>query len=166
MSDSAPAGLLNFTEESYGDRFKPDILEQYKLYVQSADNVSNRRVASNRYLVPLNAALVAIYGFQSTGTAFAPYWIILVGLVGVIVSGLSWNIIKSHRDLNNVKFQVISELEHLLPASIYDYEWRIANEGKGERYRSVSWVELWLHFMFLGLHIVAIALVSVTSFVP
>ena len=38
-------------EKCYGDSFRSDLLEQYKLYVQSAENVSARRVASSRYLL-------------------------------------------------------------------------------------------------------------------
>ena len=50
------------SKEAYGDSFSTDLLEQYKLYMQSAENVSSCRVISNRYLLTINAALVALYG--------------------------------------------------------------------------------------------------------
>ena len=62
MSCQPDTHLINKTKKTYGDTFGPDLLEQYKLYVQSAENISVRRVASNRYLLTLNAALVALYG--------------------------------------------------------------------------------------------------------
>ena len=65
MNDKPAEYLIHNTKETYGDTFGSDLLEQYKLYVQSAENVSARRVASNRYLLTLNAALVALYGVQS-----------------------------------------------------------------------------------------------------
>ena len=64
MSDQPNASLFNHSEESYGDSFNAHLLEQYKLYVQSAENVSARRIASSRYLLTLNAAIVALYGLQ------------------------------------------------------------------------------------------------------
>ena len=67
MDDKPAKQLLRCDRESYGDSFTSDLLEQYKLYVQSAENVSARRVASSRYLLTLNAALVALYGVQSAG---------------------------------------------------------------------------------------------------
>ena len=57
--------MIRQTQESYRESFKADLLEQCKMYVQSAENVSARRVASNRYLLTINAALVALYGLQS-----------------------------------------------------------------------------------------------------
>ena len=62
MNEQPDHGLIRKEKEFYGDSFVPDLLEQYKLYVQSAENVSARRVSSNRYLLALNAALVALYG--------------------------------------------------------------------------------------------------------
>lgn len=121
--------LLRCTSETYGGSFKVDLLEQYKPYVQSAENVSARRVASSRYLLTLNVALVAFYGFQSSNLS-SGWWIALVPVLGISVSVLWHQIIKSHKDLNAVKFRIIHELEQWLPAAIYAYEWRLAEEGE------------------------------------
>ena len=131
---------------------------QYKLYVQSAENVSARRVTSIRYLVTLNAALVALYGFQPA-VAGLVFWPALVAVVGVIVSILSFGLIKSHRDLNTVKFRVINEIEHHLPAALYAYEWNLLGEGKGKTYRQTSRIELWIPVVFLALHVIAPAFI-------
>ena len=80
MTDQTCKSLVQQNEEVYGDSFRSDLLEQYKLYVQSAENVSARRVASNRYLLTLNAALVALMDFspqisaRATGRCFSPLW--------------------------------------------------------------------------------------------
>ena len=154
MPETTDAGLFPRSREKYGNTFPAELLEQYKLYVQSAENVSARRVASNRYLVTLNAALVALYGFQPS-VAGPVFWPVLVAVLGVIVSILSFSIIKSHRDLNAVKFKVINEIEHHLPAALYDYEWNMLGEGKGKTYRQISRIELWIPVVFLVLHIIA-----------
>lgn len=155
MSDQLDKRLVHYTKETYDGSFSTDLLEQYKLYVQSADNVSTRRVSSNRYLLTVNAALVASYGFQSASLGLA-IWTIPVAVTGIIISLLMWSIIKSHRDLNAVKFEVIHKLEEQLPATLYGYEWQLAQEGRGKIYRSVSQIELWISVVFLALHVTAL----------
>ena len=153
MDDKARESLISQTEESYGGSFKSDLLEQYKLYVQSAENVSARRVASNRYLLTLNAALVALYGVQSANFGQG-YWTLLIPVIGIPVSLLWYLIIKSHADLNRIKFKVIHELEQHLPAALYKYEWHLAQEGKGNTYRAGTTIERWIPILFAVLHVV------------
>ena len=153
MSGESGNGLFQCTVEDYEGSFKADLLEQYKLYVQSAENVSARRVQSSRYLLTLNAALVALYGFQSAGFG-QNYWALVVPVVGIAVSLLWYLIIKSHADLNRVKFNVIHEFERHLPAAMYRYEWRLAEDGKGKSYRAVTAIEKWIPILFAILHVV------------
>ena len=153
MSTGSGDSLFQFEAEDYGGSFKADLLEQYKLYVQSAENVSARRVQSSRYLLTLNAALVALYGFQSAGFG-QNYWALVVPVVGIPVSLLWYLIIKSHANLNRVKFDVIHEFERHLPAAMYRYEWRLAEDGKGKSYRAVTAIEKWIPILFAILHVV------------
>ena len=153
MTDRPDDTLIRYTADTYNGTFGNDLLEQYKLYVQSAENVSARRVASSRYLLTLNAALIALYGFQSSG--LSPGWLtLLVPILGVLVSVLWHRIIQSHKDLNTVKFKIIHELELNLPAALYAHEWRLAEKGRGKAYRSVTDIERWIPLVFLGLHLV------------
>ena len=128
-------------------------LEQYKLYVQSAENVSARRVASSRYLLTLNAALIALYGLQSANFGQG-YWTLLIPVIGIPVSLLWYLIIESHADLNRIKFSVIHELEQHLPTAMYKHEWHLAEEGRGKTYRAVTTIERWIPILFSVLHVV------------
>ena len=157
--------LFFFTEDTYGGSFHAALLEQYKLYVQSAENVSARRVASSRYLLTVNAALVALYGFQSH--FLGPPWIeVLIPALGILVSLLWHRIIVSHRNLNSVKFKIIHELERKLPAALYTYEWRLADGGRGKRYRPVTDIERWIPLVFLVLHLIFLAVFAWNSLPP
>ena len=78
----------------------------------------------------------------------------LVPVLGTSVSVLWHLIIKSHKDLNAVKFKIIHELEQWLPTTLYAYEWRLAEEGRGKPYRSVTDIERWVPLAFLVLHLV------------
>ena len=153
--------LFGHTKENYGDSFNTNLLEQYKLYVQSAENVSARRVASSRYLLTLSSALVALYGLQSAEFS-QNYWTLLTPVAGITVSILWYLIIKSHADLNAVKFKIIHELEEHLPAAMYRYEWQLAEDGKGKTYRTVTTIEQWVPILFGALHVVLVIIIVLT----
>ena len=153
MSHESSNGFICRAEDTYGGTFHADLLEQYKLYVQSAENVSARRVASSRYLLTLNAALVALYGLQSANFGQG-YWTLLIPVIGIPVSLLWYLIIKSHADLNSIKFGVIHQFEQHLPAAMYKYEWNVAEEGHGKTYRAVTTIERWIPILFAVLHAV------------
>ena len=121
--------------------------------MQSAENVSARRVASSRYLLTVNAALVALYGLQPVDFG-ENYWTLSVPLIGVLVSWLWCRVIKSHADLNRIKFVLIHEMERHLPAAMYRYEWQLAEEGQGKSYKTVTTIERWIPVLFSVLHAV------------
>ena len=161
MGNESGDSLFQFTVGTYPGSFQVDLLEQYKLYVQSAENVSARRVASSRYLLTLNVALVALYGLQ-TANFGQTYWTLLVPVLGIPVSLLWHQIIKSHRDLNALKFDIIHELERYLPAALFHYEWQLAGEGKGSSYNPVTYIERWIPMAFVALHLAATVLTVLT----
>ena len=63
-------------------------------------------------------------------------------------------IIKSHADLNRIKFKMIHELEQHMPAALYKYEWHLAQEGRGKTYRAVTTIERRIPILFAVLHVV------------
>ena len=152
MSQTPGPQLIRHTKETYGDSFKADLFEQYKLYVESAEKISERRVSANNYLLTVNAFLVTLYGLLAANQ-YKGYWAILVPVAGVLVS-LTWQrIITSYRDLNSVKFKVIHELERQMPAALYDYEWHKAEEGRGKAYHPLTHLERWVPIIFVVLYI-------------
>ena len=156
--------LFNFRAgeyPSYPDYFIQGLLEQYKLCLQSADNASGRREASNRYLVTLNVALLALYGLQSVGSVNL-YLLVPVALAGIIVSALSLHIIRSYKKLNTAKFDVILHLEEYLPTAALGYEWELLKQPhRGRAYQQVSDLERLIYWVFGVLHILLPVLVAV-----
>ena len=152
MADQPSSRLVHIAKETYGDDFNTDLLEQYKLYVQSAENVSARRLASSQYLLTLNAALVALYGLQSASFG-TNYWTLLVPVIGIPLSLLWRSIIKSYADLNRLKFKLIHEFEQHLPAAPYKYEWDLVERGQGKAYRTVTTLERRIPDLFAILHV-------------
>lgn len=153
MSDESDADPVHTTKEEYGDTFNLDILEQYKLYVQSAENISTSRIATSRYLLTLNAALLTLYGFQMSNLDYS-YLALAIPVTGVLVSVLWHMIIKSYSNLNSIKFSLIHKLEERLPASLFKTEWDVVKKRSGKPYTPVTKIEQGLPFLFVVAHVV------------
>lgn len=157
MSDVRDIDPVRKTEETYGSTFKADLLEQYKLYVQSAENISSSRIATGRYLLTLNAALLALSGLQLSNLN-SGYLVLAIPATGVLVSVLWYMIIKSYGNLNEIKFKLIHKLEERLPATLFTNEWDMARQGSSKSYTPVTKIEKWLPPLFITAH-VALAIV-------
>jgi hypothetical protein len=153
MSDKPTHQLIQHSKETYGDSFKVHLFEQYKMYVESAEKISERRVSANNYLLTVNAFLVTLLGLL-TASPYKGVWTILVSLAGILVSFTWYRITISYRDLNTVKFKVIHEIEQEMPAALYDYEWHKAQEGQGKVYHPLTHLERWVPVFFMLLYVV------------
>lgn len=56
---------MNYTEEEYGTDYKHHILEQYKLYVEMSDRVSQRRASLNVFFISVNTFLITVVTFYN-----------------------------------------------------------------------------------------------------
>ena len=120
--------------------------------------------ASNRHLLTLNVALIALYsGLQSAGYGQS-YWALFRSRYGnaclpPLVS--DYQIVPGK--LNTVKFKVIHELEEHLPAALFRYEWELAEHGRGKSYSPVTHIEQWLPLAFCVLYFVLAVVLVVAS---
>ncbi len=129
----------------------PAFVEQYKLYVQSADNTSGRRVSVNRYQTSLNVGVIALYGITAT-IGLEPILQIIIATAGVFIS-LNWLFtIRSLTRLNAEKFKIINSMEESLPRSVYTEEWQGLGQGKGWRYKGANFFENQIPPVFTVLH--------------
>ena len=155
MKSSPEGSLLQFSEETYpaGEQaFNVNLIEQYKIACAAADNVSSRREGANRYLITLNTAIAALYGFQATGPANL-YLLIPLAIAGLIAATLSFGIVRSHRNLNQQKFKIILELENHLPARIYGEEWdQLKKTKRLGTYLEVTNLERIIYGLFAAIH--------------
>src|SRR5690349_5977744 len=74
------------------------LLEQYKLCVEMADKISERRQSANSYFLSVNTALLAFVGYVTTKETGEYLW--LLGIAGVALSYLWYRLVRSYRDLN------------------------------------------------------------------
>ena len=136
------------TEQEYGDEFKGHLLEQYKLYVQMADNISERRAKTNQFYISLLSAilvLVAIFVEKTILEHLENAVFFAVGVLGIFLCVLWYVNILSYRQLNSGKFKVIHELEGHLPFPCYGREWEKLGRGKeSKKYFRLTRVEAYI----------------------
>ena len=124
--------------------------------------MSARRLTSSRYLLTLNVALVALYGLNIPNFDQS-YWIWAVPFIGAMASVLWFVVIRLHRQMNEVKFELIDELEKHLPASLFAREWELLLNDEKKKYQPVSKVEQFIPLGFIPFHIVLSVIISVTN---
>lgn len=150
--------LLRTAPDQYGEKYREHLLEQYKLFVETALKTTEQRQSANKYFLTVSAFLVSLFGvladLSSTGTLEGRIWSFLVPVAGLLVCVTWMTIIKSFRQLNTGKFEVIHELETLLPAALFDAEWEALGEGKGADYTPTTHVEILVPKIFAGLYLV------------
>lgn len=148
--------LFRVPPDIYGPAYKQHLLEQYKLFVESADRVSQRRTSANNYLLTVNAFLVTLCGLAAS-LAANETWLVVVAAAGVLVC-ITWLVlIRSYGNLNTAKFKVIYELEEHLPAAIFGREWDYAQRGEGKAYKPLTHIEPYIPLVFAILYIVLAA---------
>lgn len=133
----------------YGDNYKDHLLEQYKLYVDSAEKVSDRRQAVINFFVTINTALISLLGIAVQIDLIEKPVVITISTLGVLNCVIFWFLIRSHKQLNSGKFKVIHEIEKELPYALFDREWEILKEGRCRKtYWPFSHIELWIPCVF------------------
>ncbi len=169
MVDQTSANLWNdsITPEAYtAERreYQAAVLEQYKLYVGLADQVSARRGTTNSFFVTLNTAVFALIGALATRTSGHSSWLLIFPLLGLEGECFAWfYLVRSYRLLNGAKFAVVGALEERLPASPWwRAEWSALGEGRDRtKYWPLTHLEQWIPVLFalvyLGVFIGALA---------
>ena len=129
------------------------LLEQYKLYIEMADRISSRRALTNKFFISLLTGLIAILSLSTGKDFFSNYQIFvffLVSFLGIALNFVWYINIRSYRQLNTGKFQVIQDMEQQLPYASYKKEWEILGEGKeSKKYLQMTRVEQYIPFILV-----------------
>lgn len=143
--------------DKYGDKYIEHLLEQYKIYINSAEKISDRRQKANEFFLTLNSTMVALLGYIATkmnGTNMK-YLLVFSPIVGIAMCYLWYRTVRSYKGLNSGKFKVIHAIEKRLPLALYDTEWEILDRGKNKKnYWPFSHIELWVPWIFITIYLV------------
>ncbi len=130
------------------------LLEQYKLCVEMADRISQRRQSANNYCLSVNTFLLSFLAYL-TSMEVNIVVMIVISVVGILLSILWFSLIKSYKNLNTGKFKVIIEMEKLLgDYHPYDREWDLLGRGEDSKlYSLLTYVESNIPLLFGFLYI-------------
>ncbi len=154
----------------YGEKYRDHLLEQYKLYLTMTDKMSDRRMATNSFFLTVNTSLITAIGLtnilspklieagqiqinsQATGFLF-----IIVGIAALTLCYFWYRLIRSYKGLNSAKFEVIYQIENLLPLRPYNAEWEAIGRGEDKNlYLPFTHVEIYIPWIFMALYIALI----------
>ena len=146
-----------FVSESadYCDKYIEHLIEQYKIYVSSAEKISDRRQKANEFFLAVNTALVALLGFivSKTNSDQIIEMLVIASLAGIVMCYLWYRMVRSYDGLNSGKYKVIHLIERRLPLALYDTEWEVL--GRGERkdlYEPFTKIEAKVPWIFIGIY--------------
>ena len=147
--------------EKYGDNYQAHLMDQYKLYVEMADRISQRRDQSNRFYAGLVSAIIALLVVMGRLGVSGDSWslaLLTAGLLGASLSVIWFINLGSYRVLNSAKFRVINEMEALLPYAGYMAEWAYLRPTEGPaRYFQLSRIERYVPLLILALFVGIVA---------
>ena len=111
-------------------KHKNELLDQYKMFQKTSEDLISRRQSVNSFYISVNSALVGLLGVIM-GLVEAPvkfYVVFFMCIVGLILD-ISWSsILEAYGTLNAAKMKVINLIEEQLPVALYDVEWRIMSD--------------------------------------
>ena len=108
--------LFNVKTKDDDNEYNKKLFEQYKLYVELTDRISQRRSIANSFFITANAALLTVASWFKDDFGCYMY---LVSAVGIILALFWYFCIKSYGQLNSGRFKLIHEIEKKLPLNLF-----------------------------------------------
>src|SRR6516225_1336812 len=88
--------------------YQSAVLEQYKIYVEMADRISQRRGLTNTFFLTLNTAIFTAIGMFWEHRPSGPVWWLAFPLMMLLGECFAWfYILRSYRLLNTAKYEVV-----------------------------------------------------------
>jgi uncharacterized membrane protein YuzA (DUF378 family) len=152
------------TQPDEARNWDKQLYEQYELYVELMDKVSERRNQANTQFLTANTGLVGLYvvalallaDLNILNNSFTLRLLTaVVGVCGILICLFWFALINSYRNLNTGKFAVIHELEQRLPARLYEAEWIGMRKGKSlTSYIPLTHIEIGIPIVFAVIYLV------------
>lgn len=154
------SGNYKVFNQSVDSLDKDILLEQYKLFLQTSEDLVARRQNANNFYISVNSALMGVWGMIWALNILPLYKFfigLLISMVGVILS-LSWiKLLSSYGNLNGSKMKIISYIEKQLPVSLYDAEWEaLSDRLNKKKYVSFTDSEKRIPILFIAVYICAL----------
>jgi hypothetical protein len=138
-------------------------LALYRLYLDTAEKASDRRLQANTWMLSVNSAVVALYGYLGAGSGPSAgndrgVWLWAIPATGIIVCVAWAALLESYRKVNAAKYRVLQDMERGFSPRLFTDEWTYYSK---EKRTSLSHIEMWipvafalLYFLILGARLV------------
>lgn len=158
----------------YGNETK--MLEQYKMFVQTSEELVRRKQTVNSFYITLNSVIISAIITVICATGELPLFMdkisvsfiitVFCGLIGIVVS-FSWvSLINSYADLNASKMEIIQCIEERMAFNLYSTEWKIlSTKLENRRYKSFSRKERMVAYLFAALYLLCMVAGCIVCFV-
>jgi hypothetical protein len=131
-------------------------LELLKLYIGTAESVSERRSKANVFSLSVNSALTSLYGFLKAGEEAIgsdtnkSIWLLAIPVAGILAC-LAWDrTLDSYRKLNAAKFATIIAFEQRFGTALFADE---REHYKKEKRRALASTERIVPISFMLMYI-------------
>ncbi|MEM8948083.1 MAG: hypothetical protein AAGA21_05485 [Pseudomonadota bacterium] len=134
----------------------------YELFVATTEKIGDRRAQANAWMLSINSAVVALYGYLQTdkavpiADAVTAVWLWAIPVAGILVCIAWFALLKSYRSVNRAKFAVLKEIEQDLAYQPFAREEQVY-EGEGRI--SLSKIESAIPSTFAALYLAMVAAV-------
>lgn len=91
--------------------------EQYKLFIESTERNSDKRISQNNFYLTINLAFLSYMGTQN----FEVEQNIVMLIIGILICILWFFTINNYSKRNKVKFDIINESQY---GKLYKEEWK------------------------------------------
>ena len=153
--------IQNKLNETKDPKRENELIEQYKAYLTTSEEVLTRRQNTSNFYTTLNTSLLTLavtisgilFGVAQINSLLIISLILFpLSIIGILLN-VNWsNLLESYGRLNGAKMRVISEMEKNLPANIYDTEWKVMSEKLYDgKYVSFTSIEKRLPISFIVL---------------
>lgn len=151
-------------KEKYGENYSQHYFDQYKIYIESIEKISDRRESANKYFFALNSGIIVSAGFivnSSLGEGLKILALLILAVLGIIFSGTFWFLINSYKQLNSGKLRILHKIEENLPIKMYADEWVELGQGNDmKKYLPFSHIERVVPVIFGVLYLLCLAAIG------
>lgn len=135
-------------KSTYQGDYEATIVEQWKTCVDIANGITDKRNMANSIFITINTALFAVVTFS------LDYKSIFLSVIGIAICILWLKLLENYKRLNEVKYDIINEIEDMLPLTPFKAEWnRLNYQGN---YTGLTKIEKILPIVFVVLYGMAI----------
>ena len=142
---------------------KQELLEIYKLHTELADSISKQRATANRFYILVLSGLAVLFStlLQRKNGVPLGWLMVSFGLFGLLLAVAWHSVIRSYRQLNTAKFEVLHELEKKLAYPFSRREWDLLAKGTDRKvYQQLTVVESRVPIIF-GIFFSALLLIGI-----